>query len=245
MSQYNRLAELEQVDMANVRIMLVDDHEVVRTGLKTYLDTQDGIEVVAEAENGEAAIETAQMIHPEVIVMDISMSGMDGLEATRRLTAICPESKVLTLTIHEDKQFFFEMLAAGAVGYLTKQVAADELVTAIRAVADGNVYLQPALAVWLLEEYKRLLYAASSQSRYSQPASSTENALRLLSKREIQVLELVADGKSNSDVSELLGISPKTVARHRERIMSKLNVHSTTELVKFAFRSGLISLKNS
>jgi DNA-binding NarL/FixJ family response regulator len=99
--------------------------------------------------------------------------------------------------------------------------------------------------VWLLEEYKRLLYAASSQSRYSQPASSTENALRLLSKREIQVLELVADGKSNSDVSELLGISPKTVARHRERIMSKLNVHSTTELVKFAFRSGLISLKNS
>jgi DNA-binding NarL/FixJ family response regulator len=230
--------------MANVRIMLVDDHEVVRTGLKTFLDTQDGMEVVAEAENGEMAIQTALTIRPEVIVMDISMNGMDGLEATRRLTAICPESKVLTLTIHEDKQFFLEMLAAGAVGYLTKQVAADELVTAIRAVADGNVYLQPALAVWLLEEYKRLLNAASTQSRYFQPTNSAENGLQLLSKREIQVLELVADGKSNSDVSELLGISPKTVARHRERIMSKLNVHSTTELVKIAFRSGLISLKN-
>ena len=145
--------------MTNVRIMLVDDHEVVRTGLKTYLDTQDGMEVVAEAENGEGAIEIAQTIHPEVIVMDISMNGMDGLEATRRLSAICPESKVLTLTIHEDKQFFFEMLAAGAVGYLTKQVAAEELVTAIRAVADGNVYIQPAHAEWLLEEYKRLLQA--------------------------------------------------------------------------------------
>jgi two-component system response regulator DegU len=157
---------------------------------------------------------------------------------------MCPESKILTLTIHDDKQFFLEMLAAGAVGYLTKQVAADELVIAIRAVADGNVYLQPALAVWLLEEYKRLLNAASTQSGFSQPGSSTEKGLRLLSKREIQVLELVADGKTNSDVSELLGISPKTVARHRERIMSKLNVHSATELVKFAFRSGLISLKN-
>ncbi len=166
--------------MANVRIMLVDDHEVVRTGLRTYLDTQDGIEVVGEAENGEAAIEKAQLIHPEVIVMDISMNGMDGLEATRRLSVICPESRILTLTIHEDKQFFLEMLAAGAVGYLTKQVAADELVTAIRAVADGNVYLQPALAVWLLEEYKRLLKVASTQSWLSQPTNSSEEELRTL-----------------------------------------------------------------
>jgi DNA-binding NarL/FixJ family response regulator len=230
--------------MANVRIMLVDDHEVVRTGLKTYLDTQDGMEVVAEAEDGEEAIKIAQTIHPEVIVMDISMNGMDGLEATRRLSAICPESKILTLTIHEDKQFFFEMLAAGAVGYLTKQVAADELVTAIRAVADGYVYLQPALAVWLLQEYKRLLNVVSAQPSITHPSIPPNKGLSVLSKREIQVLELVADGKTNSDVSELLGISPKTVARHRERIMSKLNVHSTTELVKFAFRTGLISLEN-
>lgn len=228
--------------MSSLRIMLVDDHEVVRTGLRTYLETQDSLEVVAEAENGEMAIQKAVEIKPDVIVMDISMNGMDGLEATRRLTVLCPETKILALTIHDDRQFLLEMLAAGAVGYVTKQVAADELVIAIHAVANGKAYLQPALLTWLLDEYKRLVKIVKMQSTVAGSNTVLEKSRSSLSKREIQVLELVAEGKSNPDISTVLGISPKTVARHRERIMRKLDVHSTTELVKYAFRSGLVSL---
>lgn len=232
------------MEMSRVRIMLVDDHEVVRTGLRTYLETQDGLEIVAEAENGEVAIQTAVSCKPDVIVMDISMSGMDGLEATRRLTELCPEARILALTIHDDRQFFLEMLSAGAVGYVTKQVAADELVSAIHAVANGKVYLQPALVAWLLDEYRKLLSSGKTQPSESQPYEQLNISHNSLSKREIQVLEMVAEGKTNPEISKMLGISPKTVARHRERIMRKLGVHSTTELVKYAIRSGIVSLKD-
>ena len=225
-----------------IRLMLVDDHEVVRTGLKAFLDSQEGIQVVAEADNGETAIEIARAVQPDVVVMDISMGGMDGLEATRHLTVVCPKTKVLALTVHADKQYFFEMLAAGAVGYVTKQAAADELVSAIRAVALGNVYLQPVLASWLLQDYRRLLMRSPAHSQNETSQRMAHKGLEVLSKRELQVLELVADGKTNLDIGELLGISPKTVARHRERIMNKLDIHSTTELVKFAIRTGLIDI---
>ena len=228
--------------MNRIRIMLVDDHEVVRTGLKTFLDSQEEMQVIAEADNGEVAIEIARAVRPDVVVMDISMAGMDGVEATRRLAVVCPESKVLALTVHADKQYFFQMLAAGAVGYVTKQAAADELLSAIRAVAVGNVYLQPALAMWLLQDYRRLLMRSHAHSQNVAGQRITHKGLDVLSKRELQVLELVADGKTNLDISEILGISPKTVARHRERIMNKLDIHSTTELVKFAIRTGLIDI---
>lgn len=143
--------------MDNIRLMLVDDHDIVRTGLKSYLETQEGLQVVAEARSGSEAIDLALKTQPDVIVMDITMPGMDGLEATRRLKAIFPECHILALTVHEDKQYLFEMLAAGASGYITKQAAADELLAAIRSLSLGNVYLQPALARWLLEDYRRLL----------------------------------------------------------------------------------------
>ncbi|MFM8319600.1 MAG: response regulator transcription factor, partial [Chloroflexota bacterium] len=133
--------------------MLVDDHDVIRTGLRSFLETQPGLQVAAEASSGEKALELARRDTPDVVIMDITMPGMDGLEATRRLKAQNPLIKVLALTVHADKQYFFEMLAAGADGYVTKQVAADELVGAIHAVAAGSVYLQPALASWLLEDY--------------------------------------------------------------------------------------------
>lgn len=228
--------------MVKIRIMLVDDHEVVRTGVKTFLDTQEGLQVVAEASSGEEALERTALVHPDVIVMDISMPGMDGLEATRRLTAQFPECRVLALTVHEDQQYLFEMMAAGASGYLTKHSAADELVAAIHAVAGGNIYLQPALARWLLEDYRRLLAKVPEDVERSGEETSRGKDLDVLSKREVQVLELVAESLTNAQIGGKLGISPKTVARHRERIMNKLDLHSSTELVKFAIRTGLIDL---
>ncbi len=226
-----------------IRLLLVDDHDVVRVGLKSFLQTQEGLSVVAEAANGEQAINQALQVKPDVILMDISMPEMDGLEATRRLRNLCPDSLVLALTVHDDKQYFMQMLAAGASGYITKQSAADDLVAAIFTVAKGNIYLQPALARWLLDDYQRL----SSKNRLpDNPAAENEGqetiGLEILSRRERQVLELVADGSNNQEIGKLLALSPKTIARHRERIMKKLNMHSRTELVKFAIRTGLVKL---
>ncbi len=228
----------------DITLMLVDDHDVVRTGLRSFLETQPGMRVVAEARNGKEALQQAAQWRPQIVLMDITMPGMDGLEATRRLKALSPECLVLALTVHEDKQYFMEMLAAGASGYLTKQAAADELVSAIRAVAGGNVYLQPALARWLLEDYQRLARQVGIQPRL--PNGELDESvvgLDALSARERQVLELVAQGLSNHDIGERLNLSHKTIARHRERIMAKLKMHSRTELVKFALRTGLIALE--
>lgn len=224
--------------MKTIRLMLVDDHEIVRTGLKSFLETQAGFEVVAEASTGEEAVQGALENKPDVVVMDITMAGMDGLEATRQLKRAHPDCQVLALTVHQDKQYFFEMLASGATGYVTKQAAAEELVLAIRSVADGNVYLQPALARWLLEDYQRLLKQTPTES--PEVPGEEETDLQVLSRRERQVLEAVAHGLTSPQIGEKLGISPKTVSRHRERIMNKLNLHSATELVKFAIRTGLI-----
>jgi two-component system, NarL family, response regulator NreC len=229
--------------MKKIHLMLVDDHEVVRVGLKNFLLTQDEFEVVAEAGNGEEAVNRALLTQPDVILMDISMPGVDGLEATRRLRVLCPKCLVLALTVHDDKQYLMEMLAAGASGYITKQAAGDDLIAAIHTIYAGNVYLQPALARWLLEDYQRLARQSAIQ-----PSIETEIDekimidLDVLSQRERQVLELVAHGFNNQQIGEQLTLSPKTIARHRERIMHKLNMHSRTELVKFAIRSGLIQL---
>jgi len=230
--------------MQPIRLLLVDDHEVIRTGLKSYLESQPSLKVVAEASNGREAIERALEVRPDVVLMDITMPEMDGLEATRRLKAAWPECLVLSLTVHEDKFYFMEMLAAGASGYLTKQSAADELVQAIHTVASGSIYLQPALARWLLEDYQRL---AATSNRPEQPESvktDTEPVgLGILSEREREVLEMVAQGKNNQEIGQDLNLSAKTIARHRERIMNKLNLHSRTELVKFAIKTGLVKLK--
>jgi len=221
--------------------MLVDDHDIVRTGLKTFLETQEGLQVVAEARSGEEALGRALETLPEVVIMDISMPQMDGLQSTRKLKEQLPDCHVLALTVHEDKQYLFEMLNAGASGYITKQAAAEELVAAIHAVANGNVYLQPALARWLLEDYRRLLV----QTPAPPPAAEDRpvgKGLEVLSERELQVLEMIAQGLTNPQIGQQLGISHKTVARHRERIMKKLDLHSGTELVKFAIRTGLIDV---
>ena len=150
--------------MDTIRLMLVDDHDVVRTGLRSFLETQPGLKVIAEAKNGLEALEQAKKTQPDIVLMDVTMPDMDGMEATHKLKKLYPECQVLVLTVHSDKQYFMQMLAAGASGYLTKQAAADELVAAIRAVASGHVYLQPALARWLLDDYQRLANHTATQS---------------------------------------------------------------------------------
>ena len=224
--------------MPPIRIMLVDDHRVIRTGLKSFLESQPDFKVVAEASNGREAIERALETRPDIILMDITMPEMDGLEATRQLKKLWPECVIISLTVHEDKFYFMEMLAAGASGYLTKQVASDELVSAIHVVTQGHIYLQPALARWLLEDYQQL---ASKQE--STDGSEAAVKLEVLSERERGVLEMVAQGMTNQQIGEKLELSPKTIARHRERIMSKLNLHTRVELVKFAISSGLVKIK--
>ena len=229
--------------MDEIRLLLVDDHDVVRVGLKSFLQTQNGMNVIAEASSGEQAIEMALQHKPDLILMDITMPGMDGLEATRRLRTLCPECLVLALTVHDDKQYFMQMLAAGASGYITKQAAADDLVAAIRTVAQGNIYLQPALARWLLDDYQRLAnQRIVTHNEFMKDDTHHAIGLEVLSHRERQVLELVAGGSNNHEIGTLLNLSPKTIARHRERIMNKLNMHSRTELVKFAIRTGLAKL---
>ncbi|MBN2500707.1 MAG: response regulator transcription factor [Anaerolineales bacterium] len=226
--------------MQKISLMLVDDHDVVRTGLKTLLEGYPDMEVVAESGSGRNLPEMVTEVCPDVVLMDITMPEVDGFEATRRLSAECPGAHVLVLTVHEDKEYFFAMLKAGASGYITKRAAPEELVAAIRSVAAGNVYLQPPLARWLLRDYRRLVSSEPSHT----PGEEVEEgeSLDVLSQREQEVLELVAEGFTSSEIGEKLTISPKTVARHRERIMNKLNLHSSTELVKFAIKTGLIDL---
>jgi len=229
--------------MDEIRVLLVDDHDVVRTGLKSFLETQDGFVVVAEARDGAEAIDKAMETRPDVIVMDITMPVIDGLEATRLLNQQCPDCRVLALTVHEDKQYFFEMMRAGATGYLTKQSVAEELVSAIQAVNIGNVYLQPTLAMWLLDDYRRLVtQTAILGTSGSEFGDKKPHGLNILSNRELEVLELVAEGLTTPQIGERLELSPKTISRHRERIMNKLNLHSSAELIKFAIKTGLIDL---
>ena len=223
--------------MGTTQIMLVDDHDVVRAGLRELIRTESDLEVIGEASNGFEAIELLRNIRPDVVLMDLTMPVMNGLEATRIISREYPDCFVLALTAHEDKEYFFEMLAAGAKGYITKQAAGEELISAIRSVAAGYVYLQPALARWLLEDYQRVV----EQEEGAAVTTVAPEELAVLSDREREVLELIADGLTTPAIAKRLKLSPNTVSRHRERIMKKLNLHSITELVKFALRAGLIT----
>lgn len=212
-----------------IRIMLVDDHAVVRTGLRMMLEDESDIEIVGEAENASQVLNAISQLEPDVILMDIGLPDMSGIEATRKIKELAPETAVVALTIHEDEEYFFNMLDAGASGYVPKRAAPEELLTAIRVSAEGEVYLYPALAKLLVKDYLTQSVQPKDQAR-----------LDGLTPREHEVLILLADGASNVEIAEQLTISPKTVARHRENIMAKLNLHSRTELVKYAIRKGII-----
>jgi two-component system response regulator NreC len=211
------------------RLLLVDDHEVVRSGLRMLLESEPDVEIVGEAGTGFEAIAAAAELSPDVILMDISLPDITGIEAAQRIKDQFPEMAIVALTIHEDEEYFFKMLEAGASGYVPKRAAPEELLTAIRVAATGEVYLYPSLAKLLVKDHL-------SQETSSRRSSSLDN----LTEREQEVLAYLADGASNIEIGEVLHISPKTVARHRENIMRKLNLHSRTELVKYAIRKGII-----
>ena len=216
--------------MSEIRLLLVDDHEVVRTGLRMLLESHSDIKILAEASTGAEAIQMARKFKPDVVVMDITLPDITGIEATRRLKERQPEIAVVALTIHEDEQYFFEMLQAGASGYVPKRAAPEDLITAIRAAFAGEIYIYPSLTKALVSDYL-------GRSR----TDPEEASLETLTPREEEVLELLADGLTNDEIADRLVISRHTVARHRENLMGKLNLHSRSELVKYAIRKGLIA----
>ena len=210
------------------RILIVDDHAVVRSGLKMLLENEHDVEIVGEAENAAQAMEAAMILKPDVILMDIGLPDMSGIEATREIKKKVADVAIVALTIHEDEEYFFKMLEAGASGYVPKRAAPDELITAIRAAANGQVYLYPSLAKLLVRDF------------LSGGRPANEQAASELTDREQEVLTYLAEGANNEEIATALVISPKTVGRHRENIMRKLNLHSRAELVRYAIRKGII-----
>ena len=216
--------------MDPIRVLLVDDHAVVRAGLRALLEAEGDITVVGEAGTGEEGVLKAQGLRPDVVLMDLSMPGGGGLEATRRIVALEQVIRVLVLTVHEEEEHLLPVLDAGGSGYVTKQSADHELVEAIRTVASGDPHLYPSSARLLLERFRR---RAGSRT----PA----DPLHPLSDREREVLVLTAEGFNASEIGQRLGISSKTVDTYRQRLMEKLDLHHRSELVRFALRTGLLA----
>jgi DNA-binding NarL/FixJ family response regulator len=210
--------------MKRIRILLADDHAVVRQGFKMILDAQPDMEIVGEAANGREAVDLAERLRPDVVVMDVAMPELNGIEATRRLASSVPHARVVALSMHKDSVYVREILRAGARGYLLKDSGAADLVAAIHAVASGESYLSPAVSNAVLDDYRRI----------------ATNPIDLLTSREREVLQLLAESKTNKEIAGVLNLSVYTVEAHRGRIMEKLNLHSIAELVLFAVRNGLI-----
>jgi len=206
------------------RILLADDHSVVRHGFRRILDAQEDMEVVGEVSNGREAVEQCGALHPDVIIMDVTMPELNGIEATRRIAEIVPRARVLALSMHRDSVYVREILRAGARGYLLKDSGEADLVSAVRAVAQGEGYLSPAVSEAVLSDYRK----------------HVTNPIDLLTSREREVLQLVAEGRTNKEIATGLNLSVYTVEAHRGKIMEKLNLHSASELVRFAIRNGLI-----
>ena len=217
--------------MTKLRIMLAEDHETVREGLKLLINAQDDMEVIGEANDGHQAVALSLSLLPDVLVMDISMPGLNGLKATEKLKEVCPQVKVLTLSRHTDDGYVQELLRAGASGYVLKQSASGELIHAIRAVAAGGKYLDPKLAARVMENYSRRLGALRGEPRGS------------LSDRESEVLRHIALGYSNKEIAARLSLSVKTIEVHKANAMRKLNITSRIDLVRYAMFQGWLEDK--
>ena len=215
-----------------IRVLVADDHGIVREGLKSLISHEPGMEVVGQAENGRRAVELAQDLKPDIVVMDLTMREMSGIEATRQIVAECSKTKVLALSMHSDRRFVAGALAAGACGYLLKDCAFEELARALRAVMAGQVYLSPGIAGTVVDTYVR------------HPQAAPLSRLSVLTPREREVLQLVAEGKSLKTIASILSVSVKTAETHRQSIMHKLNIESVAGLTKFAIREGLASLED-
>ncbi|MEY3283702.1 MAG: hypothetical protein RIR86_1715 [Acidobacteriota bacterium] len=206
-------------------VLLVDDHAVVRQGFRMIISAEPDFEVIGEASNGREAVQEAELLQPDIVLMDVSMPELNGIEATRRIVAVAPRTRILALSMHRDSVYVREILRAGASGYLLKEAGDQDLLTAIRAVAQGQGYLSPAVSDAVLNDYRK----------------HVTDPIDLLTSREREVLQLIAEGKTNKEIATALDLSTYTVESHRGRIMEKLNLHSAGELVRFAFRNGLIS----
>ena len=217
--------------MNEIRVMLADDHAIVRDGLKSLLLSQNDITVVAEAENGRDAINVAKACNPDVIVMDFSMPGLNGLEGTYKIKSILPKVKIIVLTMHDNEEYILQFIRAGAAGYLLKDAIADELIGAIRRVLTSNRFFSPSLTEDKLEQLIQ-----------QHQSGNLRSPLESLTNRQREVLQLIAEGLTNKGIAQKLSISVKTVETHRAAIMSKLNIHDQAGLTRFAIRHGIIDL---
>ncbi len=215
--------------MEKIKVLLADDHQVLREGIRMLLTRAPDIEIVGEASNGEEAVAKVKELHPNVVLMDITMPGMNGLEATGQIKQFAPDTRVLILTVHETDQYLSQMLEVGAAGYLVKTAGTSELLSAIRAVYQGNAYLYPSIANMLIRDYLK-----NSGVRQ-------ENLPGGLTAREMEILKYISEDLKNKDIASKLGISVRTVQAHRTSLMQKLGAHDRTQLVKYAIREGLIS----
>jgi DNA-binding NarL/FixJ family response regulator len=216
--------------MGRLKLLLGDDHTLVRHGLRKILEERQEWEVVAEAEDGRTAVKKALAINPDVAILDIGMPQLNGIDATRQIVNKAPDVKVLILSMHADESYVVRALHAGAKGYLLKDSAAKDLLRAVAAVAEGQSFFSPAVSQMMLDDYVRRVATGTGADRYE-----------TLSDREREVFQLVAEGRSNKEVAELLSISAATVETHRARILQKLDVHNAAELVLYAVRRGVIS----
>ena len=207
-----------------IKILLADDHSLVRQGFRLILSAQPDMQIVGEAANGREAVELAAKLQPDIVIMDVTMPELNGIEATRRITTAAPRARVLALSMHKDSVYVREILRAGARGYLLKDSVDADLIAAVRSVAKGEGYLSPAVSDSVLTDYRK----------------HVTDPLDLLTSREREVLQMIAEGKTNKEIASTLNLSVYTVEAHRGRVMEKLNLHSTGELVRFALRSGMI-----
>jgi two-component system response regulator NreC len=217
--------------MAKIRVLVTDDHAIVRDGICALLALTGDIEAVGVAANGKEALEMVRELAPDVVLMDVAMPIMGGVEATRRIHKEFPKVKILALTQYDDKAYVFPVIEAGASGFISKTAASTELAAGIRSVHRGDSFLSPSVARFLVEDYQQVASMKESQDPYEQ-----------LTNREREVLKLVAEGHTTQEIAAMLVLSPKTVERHKTNLMAKLDIHNRTELVKYALRKGIITV---
>ena len=232
----------ESIHTAMIQVLLVDDHDILRQGLKMLLSMQQGIKVVGEARTGREAIAMAKELMPDVVVMDITMPNMDGLEACQHIRNEQPATQVLILTMHESEEYFLQALRMGAAGYLVKKAAPSDLQMAISSIAQGGAFLYPGLAKALIRSFTAhsTVDTCATGDHKMTNSSNLAQALQVLTPREIEVLKLVAEGYTNQEIADQLTLSIKTVQAHRANVMEKLELRDVTHLVRFALRYGLI-----
>jgi len=216
--------------MEKIKVLLADDHTVVRQGLRALLEAESDIAVVGEAGNGREAVQLTRKLLPDVVVMDIAMPGLNGLEATRQITKEVPSAKILVLSSYNDDEYVHQVTGAGATGYLLKQTAATDLIKAVREARRGNAYFSPVISRRLVERYREAVLSGKPVRRQADQLTS----------REAEVLQLIAEGRANKQIAAELCISIKTVEKHRQQVMNKLNIHDVAGLTRYAISKGLI-----